>query len=214
MWRNQFFSANGQSALRKIQSLDLEEVEPLLPKNLFSQEVPHHYFDELWQAITHRNKIEFTYHSKGVKKRTVAPYSLTLWHSFWYLTGLDCDSGEIRTFKVLRMLDGVRVLPGESSFEIPSHFSPREYLKFQEISEVVLVDFSIRKGKALSLRLSAEVKETATGEWDHASKSYVDIDEGLRDLIFYGDDVRVEGPSDFRTEFIRRISREFAGKNT
>ena len=137
MWRNEFFSQNGQSALRKIQSLDLEVGEPLLPKNLFAEEVPHHYFDEIWQAIANRRTIEFNYHSSTTRLRRVAPYSLTLWHSFWYLTGLDLEAQEIRTFKVLRMLDGLSLSRTDNSFEVPADFSAKEYLKFQEESESV-----------------------------------------------------------------------------
>lgn len=209
MWRNQFLSANGQSALRKIQSLDIENVEPLLPRNLFADEVPHQYFDDLWQAITRRQNIEFNYHSNTIKRRSVSPYSLTLWHSFWYLTGFDSDAGEIRTFKVLRMLDGVEVSKKENAFVIPDDFSAKDYLRFQEQSESITAEFSIRKGSALSLRLSSEISQSA-GEWDSAQKSYADLDAALRDLVMYGDDVRVDGPPALRSELLARISRDFS----
>ena len=207
MWRNEFFSQNGQSALRKIQSLDLEVGEPLLPKNLFAEEVPHHYFDEIWQAIANRRTIEFNYHSSTTRLRRVAPYSLTLWHSFWYLTGLDLEAQEIRTFKVLRMLDGLSLSRTDNSFEVPADFSAKEYLKFQEESESVEATFSVRKGRALSLRLTSHIDTANTGEWDLAQKRYFTLDAAIADLLYYGTDVKIEGPELLLAEFIARIGR-------
>ena len=214
MWRDQFFSHNGQSALRKIQSLDINVGEPLLPKNLFVDEVPHHYFDEIWQAIANHRFIEFNYHSTSTRMRRVAPYSLTLWHSFWYLTGLDLDGNEIRTFKLLRMLEGIKISRTDNAFEIPSDYSVKDYLRFQEDSKTVDAHFSIRKNRALSLRLTSDVHITESGEWDGASKRYSTLDAAIADLLYYGVDVRIEGPENFREEFIARVRRPLMGADT
>ena len=210
MWRNEFFSHNGQSAIRKIQALDFEVGEPLLPKNLFADEVPHHFFDEIWHAISERKIVTFTYHSTATKKRRVAPYALTLWHGFWYLTGMDLNANEIRTFKLLRMLEGVALSRTENEFEVPVDFDAKKYLHFQERSEPLAANFAIRKDRALSLRLTSQVQEMSSGEWDKASKMYSDIDSAIADLIFYGVDIKIEGPNELKDKFLERLRRPYS----
>ena len=156
MWRNEFFSEQGQSGLRKIQSLGLDFVDPLMPHNLFVDEVPHESFLLLWRAIKDHLPVEFTYRSTSTKKRRVAPYTLTLWHNFWYLTGLDMDLNEVRTFKVLRMFDDIVRIPRAPQFEVPNDFSAKDFLPFQDQSDPIKVEISIAKGKAISLRTSCD----------------------------------------------------------
>lgn len=205
MWRNEYFSQHGQSALRKIQGLGLDFIEPMMPNNLFVEEVPHESFAVLWRAIQEHRPITFTYRSSTLRERRINPYTLTLWHSFWYLTGLDLDSEEIRTFKVLRIQGEPALDLSGNPFEVPADFSVREHLRFQEEQEAIVATLSIRKDRALSLRTTCS--SIAPGdEWDVASKSYSDIDAAISELVQYGSSVRIDGPQALRDEFIRRIS--------
>ena len=205
MWRNEFFSEQGQAGLRKIQSLGLDFIDTLMPHNLFVDEAPHESFLFLWNAINDKQVVEFTYRSGTSRLRKVAPYTLTLWHNFWYLTALDLDLNEIRTFKVLRIEEDLRLSENAPRFEVPSDFRAKDYLLFQEESAPVLVNFLIAKGSALSLRTTSKV-ESSLGDWDSATKSYPDFESAISDLLHYGAAVRIESPLEVKGLLLERVS--------
>ena len=205
MWRNEFFSEQGQSGLRKIQSLGLDFVDTLMPHNLFVDEAPHESFLFLWSAINEKNVVEFTYKSSTSRLGRVAPYTLTLWHNFWYLTALDLDLNEIRTFKVVRIEDDLRLAHKAPKFEVPQDFKAKEYLLFQEEPEQIQVDFSIASGRALSLRTTSKVTITE-GDWDIAVKSYPDYETAIKDILHYGSAVRLDGPAEAKSLLLERLA--------
>ena len=205
MWRNEFFSEQGQAGLRKIQSLGLDFVEPLMPHNLFVDEVPHESFITLWSAIQQKQTIEFFYKSTSERARKVAPYTLTLWHNFWYLTGLDLEIDQIRTFKVLRIEGEVTVSLKVNSFEVPVGFRAKDHLVFQDEHEPISVNFLIARNQALSLRTTSKVK-VAEGDWDAAEKEYSDVEGALQDLLHYGPAVKITGPVELTSLLLQRLN--------
>jgi predicted DNA-binding transcriptional regulator YafY len=65
--------------------------------------------------------LRYTGRDGAVSERTVDPYGLVVHHARWYVTGADSASGEVRTFRLDRVVTAT-VLPG--SFEVPAGFDP------------------------------------------------------------------------------------------
>lgn len=65
--------------------------------------------------------VRHTVRDGRTSERTVDPYGLVVHDARWYVTGADSASGEIRTFRLDRIITAT-VLPG--SFEVPAGFDP------------------------------------------------------------------------------------------
>jgi predicted DNA-binding transcriptional regulator YafY len=77
----------------------------------------------LAEAARRRRPVAMRYAGRDgtPSERTVEPYGLVVHSARWYVTGADSASGEVRTFRLDRVLSAT-VLPG--SFEVPAGFDP------------------------------------------------------------------------------------------
>jgi len=76
----------------------------------------------LAEAIQHRQAVRFEYasaNSGSVGVRTVEPWHLSMGGGAQYLTGLDRDRGQARTFRVSRILGAVRTIGPDGAYEVP-----------------------------------------------------------------------------------------------
>lgn len=84
----------------------------------------------LAEAVRMRKTVTFDYtNSNGSRRlRSVDPYGLFFREGEWYLTGLDTDAGDLRTYAIDRVaeLDVNPVRPKTPDFERPDAFDVRE----------------------------------------------------------------------------------------
>ncbi len=76
------------------------------------------------EAARDRHPVDLVHTSRAGRTtdRTVRPYAVVAHAGRWYLTGVDEGSGELRTFRLDRV---VSARPGSETFEVPSGFDPR-----------------------------------------------------------------------------------------
>ena len=81
------------------------------------------------EATLARRRIRFQYRSSTgqVGERSVDPYALVWRSGHWYVVGLDLDRGDIRSFRMSRLLSDVRDVGAGSS--PPEGFDGAEHLK-------------------------------------------------------------------------------------
>jgi predicted DNA-binding transcriptional regulator YafY len=79
----------------------------------------------LAEATRRRRRVHVRYRSfKGRdSERDLDPYGLVFHAGRWYVTGLDHASGEVRTFRLDRILAAE---PGTAGFDVPDQFDPVE----------------------------------------------------------------------------------------
>jgi predicted DNA-binding transcriptional regulator YafY len=79
----------------------------------------------LAEATRRRRRVHVRYRSfKGRdSERDLDPYALVFHAGRWYVTGLDHASGEVRTFRLDRILAAE---PGTAGFDVPDQFDPVE----------------------------------------------------------------------------------------
>lgn len=149
-------------------------------------EAPTATEEAVWTAFTERKALNFTYvNYHGVeKKRRVKVYGMFTQGGITYFTGLDSDSGTIRTFRADRI---VKALKPKDPYRIPADFRIEEYMFLPfDLSEGDPVDvtFSLpatlpdSEVKALC-RHRGEIEETGDGTllWRVTAK---DIDAAAR----------------------------------
>jgi predicted DNA-binding transcriptional regulator YafY len=82
---------------------------------------------EIAEAARDRHPVELAYVAGhgGASERVVHPYGVVAHSGRWYLTGLDEASGQVRTFRVDRMVD---VRKRDETFDVPTDFAPTSHL--------------------------------------------------------------------------------------
>jgi predicted DNA-binding transcriptional regulator YafY len=76
------------------------------------------------EAARDRRTVDLVHTSRtgATTERTVQPYGVVAHAGRWYLTGIDEGSGELRTFRLDRV---VTARPGSGTFTVPEGFDPR-----------------------------------------------------------------------------------------
>lgn len=201
IWRNQLFSSSGAMALLKLDALAGTGLREDFGHATLSLENETPLFPALWEAITERKNIAFTYRSTSVGVRTLSPFGLTLWHGSWYLVGLDLDKDEMRVFKVSRITSEIDFKSGSGAFTVPDDFSISTHLIM--LREEVKTNFTarVRVGRCQSLRASAESEITAIdGEWDRIE--FALGSNWLEQILWFGADIVLEIPGEKAAELL------------
>lgn len=195
IWRNQLFASSGAMALLKLDALSGTGLREDFGHATLSLENETPLFPALWEAITERKNIAFTYRSTSVGVRKVSPFGLTLWHGSWYLVGLDLDKEEMRVFKVSRIISEITFKSAPSAFTIPDDFSISKHLIMLQGEAKIEFTARVRVGRCQSLRAIAQRAATAIdGEWDR-----IEFGLGstwLEQILWFGADIVLEKPDD------------------
>jgi proteasome accessory factor B len=127
----------------------------------------------LGDALFHRKRVTFQYHSMGAEKgteRSAEPYGLFFLNGHWYLAARDIRKDALRNFRVSRVAK-VRVnatKPETSDYEIPESFSLREHARSRQAWEIgdgdayeAVVEFNGDTGAAIAAAAIGRPDETS-----------------------------------------------------
>ena len=145
LWHQSALSENSMSALRKLKSLGIPADFSAAGVLEAKFEEPAEYFDTILEAISDCAELNFNYRSSSTKLRKVHPYTLTLWNGSWYLIAQDLDAGELRTFKLARIIDSVERRGKKRAFTIPADFTAHHSLFREESAQRESAKIKIRK---------------------------------------------------------------------
>ena len=201
VWRDASLSSASSTGLRKLKALgldsDTDEIPDLTAR--FS-DIPEQLLDVI-EALSTRREITFDYLGSelAAKPRKVWPYHLSYSHNHWYLLAFDVDQQDIRRFRMDRFSSGV-------IFNSPAQFFPADNDGVQAVladvaKEALEAKVSIRVGRGAKLRRNSSLV-SSDGEWDLLKVPYYDADEVIFNIIWLGDDARVESPVELRDQVI------------
>jgi proteasome accessory factor B len=198
LWHASALQKDSKAALLKIQSLDglvatNTLVSPVVQDNEDSRKLLL-IFDALERCM----QLEFEY--KG-KIRHAKPYGIYTKRGFWYLAALENEV--IKSFKVIRIGQQIKLISKPFSFTKPSDFKLSEFLENVNKQETSQVEIKIRKNQALALRKRHKVEE-GDAEWDRLSMDYTFEEDLIESLLWYGADVVVISPKNIRDQIINR----------
>lgn len=82
---------------------------------------------EIAEAARDRQSVEIAYQAGhgGASERVIHPYGVVAHSGRWYVTGHDEASGQVRTFRVDRIVD---VRKNKETFDVPTDFAPAPHL--------------------------------------------------------------------------------------
>lgn len=201
VWRDASLSSASSTGLRKLKALgldsDTDEIPDLTAR--FS-EIPEQLLDVI-EALSSRREITFDYLGSelAAKPRKVWPYHLSYSHNHWYLLAFDVDQQDIRRFRLDRF-------SSEVIFNSAAQFFPADNDGVQAVladvaKEALEARVSVRVGRGAKLRRNS-LAISSDGEWDLLKVPYYDADELIFNVIWLGEDARVESPDELRERVI------------
>jgi len=122
LWSTASLASEARAALIKLRAAGIEIEEPesdaLPPLSGSEPALP-----PLVAAVSDRRVVQFRHHkrySDTTDRRTVEPWGVLSWRGRWYVVGHDRDRGEVRSFRLDRIVGEVRTLPGGAETERPA----------------------------------------------------------------------------------------------
>jgi proteasome accessory factor B len=162
-WQGAAFADAAQSAILKLSSIgvpaDPIEIPGLSPKLANSSKD----LETVTSAIADSDFLVFYYLSATLvaEERLVIPIALSNKNGYWYVTGVDQDLQEVRTFRMDRIQGSLEAKENKEPFEYPVDFELDQPLASHTANFAVM---DIRKGKGQALRsLATSIEDLGSG---------------------------------------------------
>jgi proteasome accessory factor B len=159
--------------------------------------------ETITDAIAQSDILIFDYLSSTLdsEERSIIPIALSNKSGFWYVSGVDQELQEVRTFRLDRVQGSIRLRKNVEPFEFPVDFDLNEADR-TIIQRIALID--VRKGKGQALRtLATSVKDL--GEWDQIMVPIHTVDSLAAEILWHGDDAYVHEPEVLRDYIIGQL---------
>jgi len=196
-WQEASFGDVAQRALLKLRSIGIPSDELSIPATVQKLNDGGQDLSLITQAIAQSQRLAFAYldSSLKIKMRSVVPIALSTRNGFWYLSGVDQEIQEIRTFRVDRINGPIAASAGPKDFQTPTGFDSSKAPSESPTNSFALID--VRVGKAPSLRALA-ISTQSLGEWDQVKIPILNLDSLCSLVLWHGPDAFVQEPAELR----------------
>ena len=203
-WQGASFDEAAQKALLKLNSIGVPSDSLTLPGASNKLSDGGRDFPLIAKAIADQQLLTFTYIDSQLFQnvRKIVPIGLSSRAGFWYLSGVDQEIQEIRTFRVDRIEGEIAASKGPRDFETPQNFDPKGV--FEGGSPTSFASIDARKGKGTSLRALATSTESL-GEWDRLRVPIYNLHTLASMVLWHGNDVFVQQPQELREILIGQL---------
>ena len=203
-WQGASFDEAAQKALLKLNSIGVPSDSLTLPGASNKLSDGGRDFPLIAKAIADQQLLTFTYIDSQLFQnvRKIVPIGLSSRAGFWYLSGVDQEIQEIRTFRVDRIEGEIAASKGPRDFETPQNFDPKGV--FEGGSSTSFASIDVRKGKGTSLRALATSTESL-GEWDRLRVPIYNLHTLASMVLWHGNDVFVQQPQELREILIGQL---------
>ncbi|HTZ44349.1 MAG TPA: WYL domain-containing protein [Jatrophihabitans sp.] len=165
LWSTASLATEARAALIKLRAAGIEIDEPasdaLPPLAGNSPALP-----PLVAAVSGRRVVQFSHrkrYSDTADRRTVEPWGVLSWRGRWYVVGHDRDRGEVRSFRLDRIVGGVRTLPGEARTARPANLDMLELVRGANHAPERVARVRVAPNRAGQLRRLARETESVPG---------------------------------------------------
>ena len=201
-WEGAALADEAQSAILKLNSIGISADQVNLPAISPKLSNSSEDLKVVTAAISQSDFLIFSYLGSNleVQQRTVIPFALSTKAGYWYISAVDQDIQEIRTFRVDRIQGAISSATNKDDFELP--LDNVKDLEDPTPEGFALID--VRKGKGNLLR-SAAITVVDRGEWDQIKVPIFGLDALTADILWHGEDVFVHEPPVLREAVIRSL---------
>ena len=205
-WQEASFGDVAQKALLKLRSIGVPSDELIIPGAIHKLDDGGQDLALISKAIAQHQLLNFTYLDSQMNQagRSIVPIALSARSGHWYLSGVDQDVQEIRTFRVDRIKGEILASKGPSDFEAPQDFDLAK--SFAETTSREFAHIEVRKGKAAALRALATSAQTL-GEWDSLRVPIFNADSLCSIILWHGEDAYIQEPDYLRNLAIEKLAK-------
>ena len=203
-WQEASLDDAAQRALLKLRSIGVPNDELSIPGMVQQLSDGGQDLSLITKAIAQTQLLTFSYLDAQLKLNTrrIVPIALSSRNGFWYLSGVDQEVLEMRTFRVDRISGEISTSVGLKDFEAPTDFDPSRTFWETTHNEFALID--VRVGKAASLRVLA-VSTQSLGEWDQIKIPIMNLHSLSSLVLWHGPDAHVQEPPALRQLVIEHL---------
>ena len=203
-WQGASFDEAAQKALLKLNSMGVPSDSLSLPAAANKITDGGSDLPLITKAIAEQQLITFTYVDSQLtgQERKVVPIGLSSRAGLWYVSGVDQEIQEIRTFRVDRIDGEIAVSKGPKDFETPNNFDPTKVFETEATHTFAVID--MRKGKGTSLRALA-TSTRSLGEWDQLKIPIYNLRTITSLVLWHGKDAFVQQPQELKDLIISQL---------
>jgi proteasome accessory factor B len=197
-WSDATVGADARQALTKVASGSAPRVPVELPFAARSADSSDAIV-VLADAIHRRHAVTFEYAAataSSVSRRTLEPWSIAMRGGAQYVTGFDRDRAEARTFRLNRILGGVKAVGPDGAYEIPDPLPAGEG-RGEEALKVARIALRPESGHALRERGTIAGHDEG---WDLVDLDYRYADAVRDAVLALGGSAKVVAPPDIARE--------------
>lgn len=221
LWGSQELSNAVQGAVLKLRAAGVEIsedvptiVSPLPPRNSGSETV----ISALKDAVDAGETVVFEHRPAGratLSKRTVDPWGVVSHDGRWYFVGHDRDRNDVRTFRISRIAEGVKLSGSKALVPRPADRDVREIVRNAVLGEAqgtARVWVAAGRGRDVRhLGSVAESRELAGRAGDVIDVELRGSDWLARMIAGLGPDAVVLEPTELRDNVVARLQRVAQG---
>ena len=203
-WQEASFGDVAQKALLKLRSIGVPSDELTIPGAVHKLDDGGQDLALISKAIAQHQVLNFTYVDSQLQHhlRSIVPIALSARRGYWYLSGVDQDLQEIRTFRIDRIKGEISAIKGEIDFEAPVDFDLDKSFSETASREFALID--VRKGKCSALRALATSSQSL-GEWDQVKIPIFNAETLCSIIMWHGEDALVQEPDFLRNLIVEKL---------
>jgi proteasome accessory factor B len=168
LWSSASLATEARTALIKLRAAGIEIEEPPGADALPSLPGNEPALADLIAAVSERRAVQFGYRKQsapGPERRTVEPWGVLSWRGRWYVVGHDRGRGDVRSFRLDRIVGEVRTLVGTAETSRPEGLDMLELVRGANHQPDQLASVRVVPGRGGQLRrLARQVRSTAEGE--------------------------------------------------
>ena len=205
-WQGASFDEAAQKALLKLSSMGVPSDSLSLPTSAHKVNDGGGDLPLITKAIAEQQLITFVYLDSQLdrQERKVVPVGLFSRSGFWYISGVDQEIQEIRTFRIDRIDGEITATKGPKDFELPQSFDPARVFDGDASQSFAIID--VRKGKGFSLRALASSSQSL-GEWDQLKLPIYNLNTLASLVLWHGIDVHVQEPYELRELIVAHLEK-------
>jgi proteasome accessory factor B len=202
-WQGAAMEDAAQSAILKLKSIGVAADTLDIPAVPLKMSNSSKDLNTITEAIAVSNLLAFDYLSANmdIQQRVVVPFALSNKNGFWYLTGVEQEILEIRTFRLDRIQGAIQQRGNREAFEFPEDFDISKSLNVSS-HETAIID--VRKGRGFSLRaLATSTKDL--GEWDQLVVPIFNLENLASQVLWHGLDAHVQEPTHLKQHMVKQL---------
>jgi proteasome accessory factor B len=201
-WEGAALADDAQNAILKLNSIGISADQVNLPAISPKLSNSSEDLKIVTAAISQSDFLMFSYLGSNleIQKRTVIPFALSTKAGYWYISAVDQDVQEIRTFRVDRIQGALSIATNKEDFELP--LDTARVIEEPTPQGFAIID--VRKGKGHLLR-SAATTVLDLGEWDQIKVPIYSLEALTADILWHGEDVFVHEPPALRASVIKNL---------